>query len=132
MAIHNASARSAGPFVAINCAALPEQLLESELFGYVGGAFTGAARGGKVGLFEAAHGGTIFLDEIGDISPKLQSRLLRVLQEKEIVRLGDDQVIPVDVRVLSATNKTSTTKWIKFVLFVPLMETEGMYYRVVR
>jgi len=104
-AIHNASARSAGPFVAINCAALPEQLLESELFGYVGGAFTGAARGGKVGLFEAAHGGTIFLDEIGDISPKLQSRLLRVLQEKEIVRLGDDQVIPVDVRVLSATNK---------------------------
>ena len=103
--IHNASRRSTGPFVAINCAALPEQLLESELFGYVEGAFTGAAKSGKIGLFEAAHKGTIFLDEIGDLSLKLQGRLLRVLQEKEIVRLGDDHVIPIDVRIVSATNK---------------------------
>ncbi|MCI8533410.1 MAG: sigma 54-interacting transcriptional regulator [Lachnospiraceae bacterium] len=103
--IHNSSPRRNAPFVAINCAALPENLLESELFGYVEGAFTGAAKGGKTGFFEIAHGGTIFLDEIGDISPKLQSRLLRVLQEKEIIRLGNDTVIPVDVRVVSATNK---------------------------
>lgn len=103
--IHNSSARRNGPFVAINCSALPENLLESELFGYVEGAFTGAAKGGKMGFFEIAHKGTIFLDEIGDISPKLQSRLLRVLQEREIIRLGNDAVIPIDVRVISATNK---------------------------
>nr|WP_245203538.1 sigma 54-interacting transcriptional regulator [Ammoniphilus resinae] len=103
--IHNHSNRKYGPFVAINCAALPENLLESELFGYVEGAFTGAMKGGKQGFFELAHGGTIFLDEIGEISPTLQSRLLRVLQEREIMRIGDDKVIPVDVRVLSATNK---------------------------
>lgn len=103
--IHNSSSRRNNPFVAINCSALPETLLESELFGYVEGAFTGASRSGKTGFFEIAHTGTIFLDEIGDISPKLQSRLLRVLQEKEINRLGDDTVIPVDVRVISATNK---------------------------
>ncbi|MDD2972993.1 MAG: sigma 54-interacting transcriptional regulator [Lachnospiraceae bacterium] len=103
--IHNASRRKNGPFVAINCAALPEQLLESELFGYVEGAFTGASKNGKIGMFEAAHHGTIFLDEIGDMSLKLQGRLLRVLQEKEIVRLGGDHVIPIDVRVISATNR---------------------------
>lgn len=103
--IHNSSRRRKNPFVAINCAALPENLLESELFGYVEGAFTGAARGGKMGFFEIAHKGTIFLDEIGDISPNLQSRLLRVLQEREIIRLGNDAVIPVDVRVICATNK---------------------------
>lgn len=103
--IHNSSPRRKYPFVAINCAALPENLLESELFGYVEGAFTGAARGGKRGFFEIAHRGTIFLDEIGDISPKLQSRLLRVLQEREIVRLGNDTVIPIDVRVICATNR---------------------------
>lgn len=103
--IHNSSTRRNNPFVAINCSALPENLLESELFGYVEGAFTGAAKGGKMGFFEMAHKGTIFLDEIGDISPKLQSRLLRVLQEKEIIRLGNDTVIPIDVRVISATNK---------------------------
>ena len=103
--IHNSSPRRKYPFVAINCAALPENLLESELFGYVEGAFTGAARGGKMGFFEIAHRGTIFLDEIGDISPKLQSRLLRVLQEREIVRLGNDTVIPMDVRVICATNR---------------------------
>ena len=84
----------------------PEDLLESELFGYVEGAFTGAAKGGKMGFFEIAHKGTIFLDEIGDISPKLQSRLLRVLQEREIIRLGNDTVIPIDVRVICATNKS--------------------------
>ena len=104
--IHNASRRKNGPFVGVNCAALPEHLLESELFGYVDGAFTGAAKGGKAGLFEIAHNGTIFLDEIGDISLNLQVRLLRVLQEREIIRLGDDKIIPIDVRVLSATHKS--------------------------
>ena len=104
-AVHNASPRAGGAFVAINCAAMPENLLESELFGYVEGAFTGASRGGKMGFFEIAHKGTIFLDEIGDISPKLQSRLLRVIQEREIIRLGNDTVIPIDVRVICATNR---------------------------
>jgi transcriptional regulator with PAS, ATPase and Fis domain len=102
---HNASLRKHGPFVAVNCAALPENLLESELFGYVEGAFTGAAKGGKPGLFELAHKGTIFLDEVSEIPLKLQGRLLRVLQEREIMRLGHDRVIPVDVRVISATNQ---------------------------
>jgi len=103
--IHNAGHRHQGPFVAINCAALPENLLESELFGYVEGAFSGASRSGKIGLFELAHRGTIFLDEISEISPKLQGHLLRVLQEREIMRLGDDRVIPVDVRIIAATNR---------------------------
>jgi len=103
-ALHNASTRAQLPFVAINCAAMPESLLESELFGYAEGAFTGARRGGKAGLFEQAHRGTIFLDEIGDISPALQVRLLRVLQEKEVMRIGGSGVIPVDVRVMAATN----------------------------
>lgn len=103
--VHNASHRQSGPFVAVNCAALPANLLESELFGYVEGAFTGAVRGGKAGLFELAHRGTIFLDEVSEISLDLQGRLLRVLQEREIMRLGDDRIIPIDVRVISATNK---------------------------
>ncbi|MDR3564205.1 MAG: sigma 54-interacting transcriptional regulator [Negativicutes bacterium] len=103
--IHNASSRVGGPFVPINCAALPENLLESELFGYADGAFTGAARGGKIGLFELAHHGTIFLDEISEMSATLQGRLLRVLQEREIMRLGDERVIPVDVRIIAATNR---------------------------
>ena len=103
--IHNASMRAMGPFVAINCAALPETLLESELFGYDTGAFTGAKKGGKSGLFELAHNGTIFLDEIGEISPSLQNRLLRVLQEKEILRVGGDRIVNVNVRVVAATNK---------------------------
>lgn len=103
--IHNMSMRGAGPFVAINCAALSESLLESELFGYVDGAFTGATKGGKVGLFELAHNGTIFLDEIGEISEPMQNRLLRVLEEREIMRLGDDSVIPVNIRIIAATNK---------------------------
>ncbi len=103
--IHNYSLRADKPFVAVNCAALPENLLESELFGYAEGAFTGARKGGKTGLFELAHGGTIFLDEISEMSPNLQARFLRVLQEKEVVKIGDDRVIPVDVRVIAATNR---------------------------
>lgn len=102
--IHNASARKKGPFVAVNCAALPQELLESELFGYAEGAFTGARRGGKLGLFELAHGGTVFLDEIAEMPLGLQSKLLRVLQERKVMRLGDDRVIPVDVRIICATN----------------------------
>lgn len=103
--IHNASSRRNGPFVALNCAAVANNLLESELFGYEEGAFTGAARGGREGLFELAHGGTIFLDEIGEISTETQVELLRVLQEKEIRRVGGSRVIPVDVRVITATNR---------------------------
>lgn len=104
-AIHNASARKNGPFVGLNCASLPESLLESELFGYEEGAFTGASRGGKKGLFEQAEGGTLFLDEIGEMPIHLQTRLLRVLQEKEVMRLGGDSIIDVDVRILAATNR---------------------------
>jgi transcriptional regulator with PAS, ATPase and Fis domain len=103
--IHLASSRAAGPFVAVNCAALPEHLLESELFGYVEGAFTGAMKGGKTGLFELAHEGTIFLDEVGEIPLTLQAKLLRVLQEREIMRIGHDRVIPVNLRIIAATNK---------------------------
>ncbi|ANE45169.1 Fis family transcriptional regulator [Paenibacillus swuensis] len=104
-AMHNASFRNQQTFLAINFSALSEDLIESELFGYEEGAFTGAKKGGKTGLFEQANGGTIFLDEIGDISLKLQARLLRVLQEKEIMRIGGSKIIPIDVRVIAATNK---------------------------
>ena len=103
--IHNDSRRKNGPFIALNCAALPPTLLESELFGYVEGAFTGATKKGKPGLFEMAHRGTIFLDEISEMDKYGQSRLLRVLQEKQVMRLGDDKNIPVDVRIIAATNK---------------------------
>lgn len=103
--VHNASERRAGAFVAMNCAAIPETLVESELFGYVDGAFTGAKKNGKPGLFEIAHGGTMFLDEISEMSLSLQSRLLRVLQEHEVMRLGDDKIIPIDVRIVAATNR---------------------------
>ena len=103
--IHTWSRRAQNNFVALNCAALPENLLESELFGYVEGAFTGAAKGGKAGLFEIAHNGTIFLDEISEIPLGLQGRLLRVLQEREIMRLGDSRIIPINIRVIAATNK---------------------------
>jgi PAS domain S-box-containing protein len=103
--IHNASPRKSGPFVALNCAALPPNLLESELFGYVEGAFTGATKRGKPGLFEMAHRGTIFLDEISEMDKYGQSRLLRVLQEKQVMRLGDEKNIPVNVRVIAATNQ---------------------------
>lgn len=104
-AIHNESRRAMEPFVAVNIAALSDNLIESELFGYEEGAFTGALKGGKPGFFEMAHKGTIFIDEIGDVSPFIQQRLLRVLQEREIMRVGGSRVIPVDVRVISATNK---------------------------
>ena len=104
-ALHNASPRRARPFVRVNCSALPENLLESELFGYREGAFTGARRGGKMGKFELADGGTIFLDEIGDLPVNMQAKLLRVLQEKEIERLGDNQPTKVNVRVIAATNR---------------------------
>jgi transcriptional regulator with PAS, ATPase and Fis domain len=103
--IHNFSDRRDGPFVAVNCAAIPQNLLESELFGYESGAFTGAVKGGKMGLFELAHGGTIFLDEIGEIPKETQVTLLRVLQEKEVRRIGSGEVIPVDIRIITATNK---------------------------
>ncbi|HHX70404.1 MAG TPA: sigma 54-interacting transcriptional regulator [Gallicola sp.] len=103
--IHNSSNRKDGPFVAINCAALTKSLLESELFGYEEGAFTGASKGGKIGLFELAHKGTIFLDEIGEIPVEIQAQLLRVLQEKQIRRIGSNVTIPIDVRVITATNR---------------------------
>lgn len=104
-AIHNASTRCRGPFVAINCGALPKSLIESELFGYVGGAFTGAKREGSVGKFELANGGTIFLDEIGDMPFEVQATLLRVLQNKEIDRLGSNRAVSIDVRIIAATNQ---------------------------
>lgn len=104
-AIHNYSRRSDGPFLAVNFSALPETLVESELFGYEAGSFTGAKKEGKIGLFEQAKGGTIFLDEIGDASLAVQMRLLRVLQEKEIMRVGGNRIIPIDVRIVAATNK---------------------------
>ncbi|MCC8395271.1 propionate catabolism operon regulatory protein PrpR [Paraburkholderia sp. MMS20-SJTR3] len=103
--IHNASRRRGNPFVAFNCAALPEGLIESELFGHEEGAFTGARRGGKPGLFEIAHTGTIFLDEIGEMPAALQSRLLRVLQEREVMKLGAGRATPIDVRVIAATHR---------------------------
>lgn len=122
--IHNYSPRKNNPFIAINCAALPENLLESELFGYVKGAFTGANVEGKEGVFEAAHGGTVFLDEIGEMDISMQAKLLRVLQEKEISRLGDNRIIPIDVRIISATNKNllDLVKEKKF--------REDLYYRL--
>lgn len=104
-AIHNTSPRRNEKFVKINCSSLPEELLESELFGYKEGAFTGARRGGKKGLFQEADKGTLFLDEIGDVSSKMQVKLLRVLQEKEVMPVGSTEVIPVDVRIICATNK---------------------------
>jgi len=103
--MHNASRRSGAPFVAINCAAFAETLLESELFGYEEGAFSGARKGGKPGLFESAHTGTLFLDEIGEMPLALQAKLLRVLQEKEVLRVGGTDPTPVDVRIVAATNR---------------------------
>lgn len=104
-AIHNSSNRSKKPIITINCAAIPEELLESELFGYAEGAFTGAKKGGKKGKFFVANGGTLFLDEIGDMPIKMQSKLLRVLQEKEIEPIGWNDSIPIDVRIIAATRK---------------------------
>ena len=122
-AIHHISRRRAEPFIKVNCAALNENLLESELFGHVKGAFTGADYN-RVGRFEAAHGGSIFLDEIGDLPLATQTKLLRVLQEKEIERVGDHRPVGIDVRVISATHK-DLKKHIKKGLF-----REDLYYRV--
>ncbi|WP_404332200.1 sigma 54-interacting transcriptional regulator [Mesobacillus maritimus] len=122
--IHNYSNRNNSPFVAINCGALPENLLESELFGYEDGAFTGANKKGKKGLFEIAHNGTIFLDEINSVSLHFQSRLLRVLQEREVVKIGGSKVIPVNIRVIAAANEdlSSLVKENKF--------RKDLYYRL--
>lgn len=103
--IHQASSRGSGPFVVVNCAALPDELIESELFGHDEGAFTGAKRGGYPGKFELAHGGTIFLDEVGELPLLAQAKILRVLQERQVMRLGSNKVISVDIRVVSATNQ---------------------------
>lgn len=104
-AIHNASGRSKGPFIVINCGAIPRELVESELFGYEDGAFTGAARGGRPGKFELASGGTIFLDEIGDMPLDIQTSLLRVLQERQVTRIGGQKAIQINTRVIASTNK---------------------------
>ncbi|TCO73833.1 sigma-54 interaction domain-containing protein [Marinisporobacter balticus] len=104
-AIHKSSKRKDFQFVAVNCGAFPESLLESELFGYEEGAFTGARKGGKLGLFELAHKGTLFLDEMGEMPLNLQKRLLRVLQEREVMRVGGDRLIHIDIRIIAATNR---------------------------
>lgn len=123
-AIHNSSVRARCPFVAINCAALPDSLLESELFGYEEGAFTGAKRGGRRGLFELANTGSIFLDEIEGMAASTQLKLLRVIQEREMMRVGGDRVIPIDVRIISASNQE----------LMPLIESgkfrRDLFYRV--
>ncbi|TVQ16677.1 MAG: PAS domain-containing protein [Bacteroidetes bacterium] len=107
--IHNASSRRDAGFVAVNCGAIPEALFESELFGYDDGAFTGARKGGKPGKFELANGGTLFLDEVGEMPPDMQVKLLRVLQEEVVTRVGGNKTIPVDVRIIAATNKDLKT-----------------------
>lgn len=122
--IHNESSRRKKPFVSVNCAALPPSLLESELFGYVEGAFTGAKRGGKYGLFELAHEGTIFLDEISEIPLEIQTYLLRVLEEKQILRIGGEKIINIDIRIITATNK-NLIKMVESGLF-----REDLYYRI--
>ena len=123
-AIHSASSRGRGPFVAINCAAIPEMLLESELFGYEQGAFTGARKGGKQGKFELADGGTLFLDEIGDMPLHLQAKLLRVLQERCFERVGGTRTISLNIRIIAATNQDLEEK-------VRLKEfRQDLYYRL--
>lgn len=122
--IHNASTRSRYSFVALNCSAIPENLLESEMFGYEEGAFTGAKKGGKAGLFELAHKGTIFLDEIGEMPLPLQSKLLRVLEEKKVSRIGSLKLIDVDTRVIAATNRN-----LKDMISEKKMR-EDLYYRL--
>ncbi|NTU47743.1 MAG: sigma 54-interacting transcriptional regulator [Syntrophobacteraceae bacterium] len=122
-AIHTASGRS-GPFIPVNCAALPETLLESELFGYVGGAFTGAKKEGKPGLFELASGGTIFLDEISDMPFSVQAKILRVIQEKCVRSIGGSKENPIDCRILTSTNE-NLEQMVKDKLF-----REDLYYRI--
>lgn len=122
--IHNASKRRLGPFVAINCAAFAPGVLESELFGYVKGAFTGALNEGKAGVFEMAHTGTIFLDEISETSAEIQLKLLRTLQERKVVRIGDDKVTPVDIRIITASNKRLTQ------LVAQGLFREDFFYRI--
>ncbi|MGD1967699.1 MAG: sigma 54-interacting transcriptional regulator, partial [Desulfobacterales bacterium] len=122
-AIHEDSPRKNKPFIKVNCAALNENLLESELFGHEKGSYTGADRT-RIGRFEAAHGGTIFLDEIGDIPPGIQVKLLRVLEEKEIERVGDHKPIPVNVRIISATNKDLES------LIAQELFREDLYFRI--
>lgn len=122
--IHRKSSRSKGRFVAVNCAAIPETLLESELFGYEEGAFTGAKRQGKSGFFEMAHKGTLFLDEVGELPLAIQARLLRVLQEREVIRVGGAYVIPIDVRILCATNR-NLAAWTESGNF-----RQDLYYRL--
>jgi transcriptional regulator with PAS, ATPase and Fis domain len=123
-AIHNSSARSTGKFIVVNCAAIPEDLLESEFFGYDEGAFTGARQKGKLGKFDLANGGTLFLDEVGDMSLSLQAKLLRVLQEREFYRVGGTVRIQVDVRIIAATNR-NLEEMVKEGLF-----REDLYYRL--
>lgn len=123
-AIHTESSRGAGPFVAINCAALPENLIESELFGYVEGSFTGASKGGRIGKFELADGGTLFLDEIGEIPIHLQAKLLRALQERKIQKVGGSKEINIDVRIIAATNRDLE------LLVKEGMFREDLYYRL--
>lgn len=123
-AIHNSSPRKNGPFIKVNCSAIPESLIESELFGYENGAFTGAKKGGKPGKFELAHGGTIFLDEIGDMPFDVQAKLLRVLQEREIERVGGSQTIKVDIRVIAATHQNL------FEMVEKKRFREDLYYRI--
>ena len=122
--IHEESSRSENAFISVNCAALPEDLMESELFGYEAGCFTGALGKGKIGLFEAADGGTLFLDEIGEMSPGLQSKFLRVLENREIRRIGGVKSIPVNVRIICATN-TDLQKMVEQKRF-----REDLYYRL--
>ncbi|MEY8366711.1 sigma 54-interacting transcriptional regulator [Anaerovoracaceae bacterium 41-7] len=123
-AIHNSSKCAEGPFVAVNCAAIPDNLLESELFGYEEGAFTGAAKGGRAGKFEVANKGTLFLDEIGELPIHLQPKLLRAIQEKKIQRVGSNRLINIDIRIITATNRD----------LVSMMKTgefrEDLYYRL--
>jgi transcriptional regulator with PAS, ATPase and Fis domain len=123
-AIHNSSARNTGKFIVVNCAAIPEDLLESEFFGYDEGAFTGARQKGKLGKFDLANGGTLFLDEVGDMSLSLQAKLLRVLQEREFYRVGGTVRIQVDVRIIAATNR-NLEEMVQEGLF-----REDLYYRL--
>lgn len=123
-AIHHASSRASGPFVTINCASVPEHLLEAEFFGYENGAFTGADRAGRIGKLELAHGGTLFLDEIGDMAMHLQAKLLRVIEGKEFFRIGGTKSIQTDVRIISATNAPLEE------LMQQKMFREELYYRL--